>query len=112
MHDKRTPSDGYGEQSTPSAGRVRWQAEGSVTTHRGWLSDRSHTTLSFITGSHAQPSTGDRLVITGSSGSVRRYRVTRIASYDNRACLVACTARANDDDLNTPPEHQVERKQR
>lgn len=94
MDQHRASSDRRNEQRAPVAGRVQWRKESSDDTYRGWLSDRSEASLSFVAGTENRPTTGEWLEIMDSAGFRGRYRVTRVASYDGRLCVVACRSRS------------------
>ncbi|MBN1346266.1 MAG: hypothetical protein JXQ73_26490 [Phycisphaerae bacterium] len=81
---------GTDTSTTPQISRVQWTKESSPQTYRGWVSHRSTAALSFVTGAGDQPATGEKVEVTAADGSKEQYRVTRIASYDDRLCLIAC----------------------
>jgi hypothetical protein len=99
---RRETSDRRAEPRVSAAGRIHWKKRSSEPIYRGWLSDQSRSSLSFITGSDTQPSAGEALEILEPDHLRRRCHVTRIAGYDDRLCFVACRA---DTDEPCPSGH-------
>jgi len=82
--DRRT------EQRYHTAGRVAWMPAGMPHGHVGWLSDRSRLSVSFVTSGRSQPATGQEIEIRCPAFPPERFRVTRVAPYDDHLALVAC----------------------
>ena len=90
MLEKRRQHDRRGEVRGVRAGQIRWRRAGTCTTFRGWLSDASPASVSFIAPDRSRPASGEEIEVFGADRGQRRYRVARIAPYDERLSLVAC----------------------
>lgn len=103
LYEKRRETfDRRAEPRVSAAGRIHWRKRSSEAIYRGWLSDQSRSSLSFITGSDTQPSAGEALEILEPDHLRRRCHVTRIASYDDRLCVIICRVSTDD---RPPPAH-------
>lgn len=78
------------EPRCASAGTISWRMTGSDRAFIGWLSDRSRSSLSFITARKHAPSLGEAIEVVGSDRRRRAFRTTRIAGYDDDFSLIAC----------------------
>jgi hypothetical protein len=92
MAERRECWDRRREPRYPTVGRIAWKKEGGKTTFRGWLSDTSRSSASFVAGTAHQPSLGERIELVQPGDFRQRCRVTRLASYNDDLSLVACTA--------------------
>lgn len=92
MTERRDTGDRRKDTRLAAAGRIHWRRDSDATAHRGWLSDRSQSSLSFIAGSPIEPKVGDRISVVGPDRCYRVYRVVRTTPYDNDLSLVACTS--------------------
>jgi hypothetical protein len=100
MKSESWSSERRREVRTEAAGRIAWRtAPGQPPVrppaeHVGWLSDRSRSSVSFITATATQPSFGQQIEVCSGGGRRRqrqRWRVARTAPYDDQLSLVACT---------------------
>ena len=90
MIEKRRKRDRRREVRRVRAGQIRWRRTGTCTTFHGWLSDVSPASVSFIAPARSRPASGEEIEVFGSDRGQQRYRMTRIAPYDQRLSLVAC----------------------
>jgi hypothetical protein len=67
-----------------------WRKVGNYTTYRGWLSDQSTSSVSFVSSALARPARGDEIEMLDAQRSRRQYRVTRVTQYDEHLSLIAC----------------------
>ena len=108
MIEKRQGCDRRGDYRHPAAGQCMWRKSGSRATFQGWLSDRSRTSVSFITASAAPSASGDEIELIGPGRSHRQYRITRIAPYDGHLSLIACRgARSRGEEQTVLPPLEV-----
>ena len=77
------------EPRCASAGTISWRMTGSDRAFIGWLSDRSRSSLCFITSSEHAPSFGEAIDVVGSDRCRRAFRTARIARYDDNLSLIA-----------------------
>ena len=89
---------------------IRWKRSGRIEDHKAWASDRSPTSLGFLTTTDSAPAVGDELHVRRMDYDrwaildevVRVARVSKIAS-DNLS-VVGCTLGwATDDDIPVSP---------
>lgn len=102
MYKRTAPSDRRGGLRYWRMARMGWRKRSSDVLHRGWLNDESDSGVSFVTGTAAQPSLGEKVEIVGLDRLPRRHRVVRIAPCGDRACVIACRAST---DERPPPAH-------
>lgn len=88
-HEQEEAGDRRAEERCATPERVVWRLEHSTESVRGWISDASPTSVSFVAATWYQPSLGDRVELTTDGGESRRYLVTRIAPYGDHLSLVA-----------------------
>ena len=106
MAEKREHWDRRREPRYPTVGRVTWKKGSSKTTLRGWLSDTSRSSASFVAAAARQPSLGEEIEMIDSDRPQQRCRVMRIAPYDARLSLIACRNVASDESCMTPPRQR------
>jgi hypothetical protein len=85
-HDRRF------EPRRESAGRILWHSDAGPEDNVGWLSDRSLSSLTFVTATQRAPRRGQTIHVVDSAHASRRFRVTRISDYDETCSLIACRA--------------------
>ncbi|MBU0641319.1 MAG: hypothetical protein KKB50_20870, partial [Planctomycetes bacterium] len=81
MVGRRKRWDRRHESRYPTVGRITWKKDGCETTLRGWMSDTSRSSASFVAGTAHQPSLGERIELISPGDFRQRCRVTRITAY-------------------------------
>lgn len=90
MIDKRSGSDRRSERRYPAAGKIFWQTTGRRGRSVGWLSDRSASSVSFITAAGVGVQPGEAIDLIDAKNVTQQCRVTRTEPYDEHLSLVAC----------------------
>ncbi len=93
MMEKRDRQDRRSENRYPIAERILWKTAGSDFCP-GWVSDRSSSSISFVTAMNDPLSQNEEIELVGSNKSCDRFRVTRTSHYGEHF-LVACRRDAN-----------------
>jgi hypothetical protein len=90
MIDKRRGSDRRSERRYPAAGKIFWQTAGKRDRKTGWLSDRSASSVSFITAAGIGVQPGETIDLIDATNVTQQCQVARTEPYDERLSLIAC----------------------
>jgi hypothetical protein len=78
------------DQRHALARTLSWRRPHEHDMRAGWTSDTSRSSLSFVTARADEPSFGEIIETSMDDRSTGMFRVTRVATYDERFSLVAC----------------------
>ena len=87
--DKRDRQDRRSENRQPVAERILWKSRGDEQYSPGWVSDRSQTSVSFVTAVANPLGMDEEIDVVGEDKSCQQFRVTRTSPYGEHF-LVAC----------------------